>query len=718
MSRETGGGRNAASIGLAAVASILVLIAAVAFYARVEVLDEDAFADQAQEALADDEVRTVVARELVVQIAERAEGNLLAARPVLESVVGGVIDSAPFRQLFRQAAIQTHRLLFVRDKPSVAFNLADAVSVIRFGLQSVSPNLAAQIPDEIDVTLLALKNREFARTTLDVAGEIRIIGLVAPIVALLALLGSILLAPDRRTGVLRAAVAVATAGVVLTVGMLIFRARLLAGVVGSEELSDADVRGAVGGLLDAFLGGLLAWSLALAFVGTVVAGAAAVLKPEGAAAPAAELRSRLGRRPDSTVGRALRGAGLIGAGLLVALEPDVALEIAGLLAGAYLVFAGSGELLLLLQRNENETAVESGRRRRTLLVGGGVAAAAVAAFAITLLVLTSGDDDKRGARVADGCYGSKAMCALRLNEAVFAGTHNSFSAADDPGWFIANQRHDISTQLEDGIRLFLIDPHWGIKTSSGAVQTDFASEGRDRNKVAKALPPETLAAAQRLAGGIGLGGAAEGDAGVWLCHTVCEVGATKMSEALADIGTFLDENPGEVAVVFIEPYVPPDAIEREFEEAGLLDRLAVLDRGAPLPTLGELVAADERLVVFTEKDAADSGLPWYHDGFSFIQDTPLGETEVENLSCDRERGDADSPILMLNQWADVFPPQRGANPPFQTREGVLGRARECARQRGLPVGFIAVDHYDLGDLIPSIAELNREAVEAKQGSVG
>jgi hypothetical protein len=106
------------------------------------------------------------------------------------------------------------------------------------------------------------------------------------------------------------------------------------------------------------------------------------------------------------------------------------------------------------------------------------------------------------------------------------------------------------------------------------------------------------------------------------------------------------------------------------------------------------------------------------DGFAFIQDTPLGAKTVDELSCDRNRGSADSPFLMLNQWADVFPPRAGANPPFQTRAELLHRAHQCARQRGLPADLIAVDHYDQGDLIPTVAELNRERIKAAERSTG
>ena len=117
--------------------------------------------------------------------------------------------------------------------------------------------------------------------------------------------------------------------------------------------------------------------------------------------------------------------------------------------------------------------------------------------------------------------------------------------------------------------------------------------------------------------------------------------------------------------------------------------------------------------MFTEQDA-DGTVPWYLDGFSYIQDTPLGATEVDQLTCKLNRGSASSPLLMLNHWADVFPPRRAANEDFQTRKELLGRARECARKRGLPVNLIAVDHYDIGELVPSVERLNRERIEAAQ----
>ena len=85
-------------------------------------------------------------------------------------------------------------------------------------------------------------------------------------------------------------------------------------------------------------------------------------------------------------------------------------------------------------------------------------------------------------------------------------------------------------------------------------------------------------------------------------------------------------------ILFIEPYVPPDVVEDEFED-GRPRRLRrdARPRASRCRRSGEMVKSDKRLVVFTEKDA-DGTVPWYLDGFSFVQDTPLGATKVEQLS--------------------------------------------------------------------------------------
>jgi hypothetical protein len=704
--------RATASVVMLVIGAVLLIAGTLAFYAREQIVDREAFANRAVAALDDDGVRTIVGREIVIYLAERGSADLAAARPLLESVVDTLIQTDPFQRVFRSAAREANRVFFVRDKENVLLDLGDAAQIVEFGLRSVSPNLAKQLPSDLKPDLLALKDSEVTGTTLRVADSIRTLGIVLPLLALALLVGAVAVAPDRRVAVLRAGIAVGTAGAILLVALVVLEARTLAGVYGEDEVTDEEVRNAVSGLWDAFLGDLLTWALLLALLGIAIAAAAAALDPEDVEAPAQRLR-RLAQRPSATWARALRGVVALAAGVLAVLEPTLALQIVAVLGGAFLVFFGMSELLLLLAR-PGQTRAEAERTRGRAFVAAGAAGVLIVG-ALTALVIVVTSSAPPPSVAAEGvrrgeCNGSFALCELRLNEAVWAGTHNSFSASDSPGWFIANQRHDMQRQLEDGIRLFLIDPHWGIESDNGKVRTDFASEKRDRNKVAKSMPPEVLASAERLAGRLGAGGL-EGEREVWLCHTVCELGATKMVDSMIEVREFLEANRGEIVILFIEPYVSPQDIERVFREAKLLRYVATLDRDSPMPTLGQLVNRNKRVIVFTEKDA-DGSVPWYLDGFSFVQDTPLGVTKVKQLSCDLERGDVHSPFLMINHWADVFPPRSSPNEPFQTEKEIIGRAKKCERKRGLPVSLIAVDHYELGSLIPAVDALNADRIQA------
>jgi hypothetical protein len=104
------------------------------------------------------------------------------------------------------------------------------------------------------------------------------------------------------------------------------------------------------------------------------------------------------------------------------------------------------------------------------------------------------------------CNGSATLCAKRLDEVLFPGTHNSFAASQEPGWHFANQRYAIPRQLADGIRALLLDVHFGVHDpATGYVRTDLAAEGSDRNKVAKQVPAPALRLADRLAGRVGVG---------------------------------------------------------------------------------------------------------------------------------------------------------------------------------------------------------------------
>ena len=263
------------------------------------------------------------------------------------------------------------------------------------------------------------------------------------------------------------------------------------------------------------------------------------------------------------------------------------------------------------------------------------------------------------------CEGLQALCARHLDQVFFAGTHNSYAAADEPGWHFANQTYPIPRQLDDGIRALTIDVHYGVSDpATGRVRTDFGAEGADANKVAKQVPPAALRVADNVAGGIGLG-KVHGEPQLYLCHTLCELGAEPLARELAAIGTFLGRHPQQVLIVIVEDYPPAAAVSAAFAKAGLTRFVATLKRAAPMPTLGELIGSDHRLLVFAENHG---GTPaWYMPAFSFIQDTPLGAVHPGQLSCRRFRGEASSPLLLVNHWIPPFP-----------------RARRSTRRSGAP----------------------------------
>jgi hypothetical protein len=686
--------------GLCAALSIVALAAgAILLYLRVELLDEQGFADRAVEAVRDPQVRATLA-DRIVSAAIEVEPDLLSARPLLESAARSAIDTPAFEGLVRAAAINAHRVLFDEDEPTIAVDIADAAELIVPAVRSVDPELAEDLPKRLEAPLATLDRRDFASDTIEFADQIRFLAVVLPLLGIALLGAAVSLSDHRGLALRRAPLAVAAAAGLVLLALTLAEPDATRRV---EGLTLGQANEAIDDAWDALLGPLRTAALATAIVALGIAllvspRAARLLAPLGAAA-----RS-LSATPRGRTVRGLRGIGLLAAGALVVTADSEVVQAAGFLLGAVLVAWGSADLIGAVAG-----PVPVRRTRAPISLPGPRAAAGLAlllaAGAGTAAILSARDDGGATASGAgerpDTCNGSAELCERRLNEVVFAGTHNSMSAADEPGWVFANQSRSIEAQLDGGIRLFLLDPHWGVPVAGNRVRTDVEAEGESRNRVAKALGREAVRTAERLAGRVG-GGNLSGARQVWLCHSLCELGATKMSAALDVYREWLDEHPGEILILMLEPSVPAWAVELQFKRAELLDRVARLRRDQPLPTLGTLLERGRQLVVLGERDTGD--LPWYLEAFDFIQDTPLGPRATR--SCAPSRGDKDSPIFMLNHWVDGFPPRPSANARVNSSEEIVARAERCERRRELPVSLIAVDHHDLGGVVAAANELN------------
>jgi hypothetical protein len=252
----------------------------------------------------------------------------------------------------------------------------------------------------------------------------------------------------------------------------------------------------------------------------------------------------------------------------------------------------------------------------------------------------------------------------------------------------------------------MVDPHYGIVDREGRIRTDLAAEGTDRNRVAAELGFDAVRAAERLAGRLDLL-PAEGEREIFLCHTLCELGAERLSSTLKAIRGWLERNPAETLVLLLESSVDPAEIEEAFDDASLLSYVATLPRDGPLPTLRELVTTGRRLVVLDERDGGDA--PWLQPAFRFVQNTSIDAFTQSPEVCDPGRGTPDSPLLAMNHWVDRFPPPQTSAAALNRRATLLRRASRCRRRLGRMPNVIAVDFYDRGDLIAAVDDLNRGA---------
>ncbi len=316
-----------------------------------------------------------------------------------------------------------------------------------------------------------------------------------------------------------------------------------------------------------------------------------------------------------------------------------------------------------------------GRRRRF------VAAGAVAVGALALAALgTSASAERVEASVE--CNGSVDLCDRRIDEVVFAGSHNSMSSSD-LGWELALQTGDMVTQLDYGIRALLIDAHYW--DNEGTV------EGGD-DPAARFLIEAALSDDQPKPG-------------TWLCHGFCALGATDLTGGLTDVDLWLEAHPREVLLIVVQDEISVGDLTEAFDSSGLLARAHVHETGTSFPTLQALIDAEERIIVWAE-NAGEPGT-WLQNGYADdFGETPFTFALRSEFSCASNRGSADNPLLLVNHWLTTGIPVREVAAAVNSRDALLERVRDCEAERGRLPTILATDFVQTGDVIEVVAELN------------
>ena len=257
------------------------------------------------------------------------------------------------------------------------------------------------------------------------------------------------------------------------------------------------------------------------------------------------------------------------------------------------------------------------------------------------------------------CNGDITLCSKTYNEVSYLTTHNAFNSAQD-GLLFPNQSYNITSQMNDGVRALMIDVYdlFGNPTAY---------------------------------------------------HSMFMLGTIPLIDLFNNIKSFLDNNPNEVMTIILESYVSANDIEDIVNQSGLNNYLYTHNNSLGWSTLQNMIDNDNRLVIFTDEDDANSSQLWYHYVWDYAVETHYSVNTINDFNCSFNRGDPINDLFILNHFVTDAILGYGlhtesmavnANPFF------IGRAMDCYTQTNKFPNFVTIDFYDLGDGLDVVNQLN------------
>lgn len=339
------------------------------------------------------------------------------------------------------------------------------------------------------------------------------------------------------------------------------------------------------------------------------------------------------------------------------------------------------------------------------------------------------------------CHGSQLLCKRRYNEVVYPATHNGHSYKKSD---VAHQDLSLKEQFDLGIRATTLNV-WYDTDSTGKV-VPFVCQGIDkkllydppldkaleqvpflfrpfaRTCLEKAAPFKkvVLDAFSYAYGTDNAGGA------IPFQHCILDPARQPLQQALADVQTFLRDNPHEIMTLIIEDHTAHlQELAHDFKKAGLTHYVHTQHVDKGWPTLQQMISSGKRLVVFVhgEVDLAYKKFPWMHYLWDYAWDT---KSDFKDVSMFKDccydtvpqRGkqafaqrnkDPNNKVFIVNHFIRDLVGGSKQNAIKANRKNVLRtRLKRLQKETGHLPNIVQVDffEYPAGDFFAVINELN------------
>lgn len=671
---------------------LLALAATLMVFAQDRIFDADDFAATLGSTLRDPAVNDYLADEVSRALIDQVP-NLAISGPLLTDVTGSVLESEAAIGIVELSTREAHERLFADGTNTLTLELGDLVDPVREGLQAVSPDLAASIPDDVESLTIGSGASDLTANTVRFAERIRLLTLVLVGLAALSMIALVMVEVSLFRGLARLGLVLGSVGLLLIVTVNAGAAILASYGRGTLEQNALD------SAWHGVLGDLVTWGWVLLVVGALIASVGwAVANAGNVNRSARELIDRIVVEPATRRANAIRDAAMLATGVWALTSPQsllgVLVQVAGFALVVYVVARLIDRLGLaerLSRAGEQASAADGSLPLRSVGTRFGVTTFFLVGLGVGAVALLGNNDGASAIANPNACNGHVELCDRRLDEVTMAAAHNSMSSTAT-GFYLPNHLTSMGAMLDQGVRGFMIDTVYGQAADDGSVRTslglaDVVSLDEAARQAAEAIQESQTGDLEPKQ--------------VYLCHGFCEIGALDAVTELRAMREWLDEHPREVVVIVVQDATEPDDTAQVFRDAGYDDIVLTQRLGDPLPTLGEMIESGRRVFIMVEESG--DGVDWLHPAFEFSQETPFSFSSADEFSCEPNRGAADSPLFVVNHFITLAKP---SNKTINDFDPLLDRAEQCQAERSLQPNLLAVDFVGEGDVMAVVDTLN------------